>query len=566
MSIKKLFFETAVVLSLVTLLVVTINSFQVHQNASQDLRYLQKQYLNATFEIYKNEIIGDILVGNKLIIKSLLSEIANDRNVGAALSYDNNKLSVGEFNHQTSTQVYKLNLGNEKFASIVLYPLKNLKISNYIDTFLLPLVLEIFVLALGFLFLLGRIKKSLLNPLNEVALNLKLGNIEKFSLKIETVSELKQLCATLQKMTADLRKKARYEAEVIAAKQVAHDIRSPLACLNLLLSYAVALPEKQRIMMRSSIQRITDIANNFQSKAIIEKSSIELISEYENVMLSSLLELLITEKRIQIGLKSNVIIDLNLDKSYGLFSYINPAEFKRVLSNLIDNSLEAFDDKFHHICVTVFADEQSVCIHMEDNGKGIPLNVLPKVGAYGFSYGKDGVKSSGNGLGVYHALKTISSFGGSMTIDSKVNCGTTVVIKLPKVLPPKWFVSSIDLCEINLIIILDDDESIHNLWRDKLLKLKMKYHFEIKHFRFTKDFEAFNHNELLSSTENVLFLMDYEFVGQDMDGLSLVERLAIEKNSIMVTSHYDDFNFREKAISLGVKIIPKSAVSYISLL
>jgi len=566
MGIKKLFFETAIILILITLIVVTINSFQAHRNTSQDLQYLQKQYLNATFEIYKNEIIGDVLVDNKTIIKSLLNEITNDRGVGAILTYNNKTLSTGTFNFQSPVLAYKLNLGNEKFSSIKLYPLKNLKVLNFIDTLLMPLLLETLVLSVGFLWLLRRTKRKLLNPLNELVLNLETGNIEKFSPKVEAVIELKQLCNTLQKMTADLRKKAQYEAEAIAAKQVAHDIRSPLACLNLLLSYATALPENQRILMRSSIQRITDIANELQSKAKKITPTIESEYQRENVMISSLLESLITEKRIQLGLTTNIRIDLNLDKSYGLFANINTIEFTRALSNLIGNSLEAFDNRSHLIFVTVDYDEDHVIIRIEDDGKGIPEDVLDKVGNYGFSYGKEGLKSSGSGLGVHHALKTIASFGGTLSIDSKIKSGTSVFIKLPKVSPPQWFVSKIELSQIKLIVILDDDESIHNLWRDKLQVQKKQYNFEVKHFKLVKEFEHFFYSDLTYSKDKVLFLVDYEFVDQNTNGLKIIEKLHLERSSILVTSHHDDSSIRERTIASGViRIIPKSIVSYIPL-
>ncbi|MFX6861644.1 hypothetical protein ABTH25_19975, partial [Acinetobacter baumannii] len=61
--------------------------------------------------------------------------------------------------------------------------------------------------------------------------------------------------------------KALFEAEAKSAKQVSHDIRSPLASLTLLLSDMSELEEEKRNLMRSVIQRISDIANSFYDKA-----------------------------------------------------------------------------------------------------------------------------------------------------------------------------------------------------------------------------------------------------------------------------------------------------------
>ncbi len=75
MRIKKLFYETAVLLTIITLFIVIFNSIQVQRNASLWLQEIQEQYLNATFEIYQNQLIGDIFVGDNNIISSLIQEI-----------------------------------------------------------------------------------------------------------------------------------------------------------------------------------------------------------------------------------------------------------------------------------------------------------------------------------------------------------------------------------------------------------------------------------------------------------------------------------------------------------
>ncbi len=564
MGIKKLFFETAAILTFITLAVVTINSFQVYRNAAKSLEHLQTQYLNATFEIYKNEIIGDILIGNDNILLSLLNDIASTRGVGSILIHDKKILRTAGYATQLPLLTYKLNLGNEQFEEIQLYPLKNLQMFKWMDTILIPLALEMLILCFGFLLLLASIKRKLMNPLNNLVLSLGTGNIEKFSPTVGTVIELKQLCITLQKMNVDVRKKAQYEAESITAKQVAHDIRSPLACLNLLLSYVTDLPENHRVLMRASIQRITDVANVLQSKAKKINTLIELEPQPKTIMISSLLELLVTEKRIQLGLSTTVCIDLNIDKAYGLFAKINVTEFERVLSNLLDNSLEAFDDTPHHILIVVDYAVNEIIIRIEDDGKGIPAHLLDKMGTYGFSYGKDHLKSSGSGIGLYHAIKTIDWFGGTLTVHSTLDVGTSIVIKLPPSASPAWFVKGIELAHVKLVLILDDDDSIHNLWRERLAKQPVAV--AIHHFASIQEFEHFVVHNLTCPFAHVLCLIDYEFVGQSVNGLSVIDGLNLNASSILVTSHYDDACVREEAMALGVGIIPKGVAAYVPLL
>lgn len=59
-----------------------------------------------------------------------------------------------------------------------------------------------------------------------------------------------------------IRETSRSAAMCQVAEQVAHDIRSPLSALDMVLKDLKELPEEKRLMVRSATQRITDIANN----------------------------------------------------------------------------------------------------------------------------------------------------------------------------------------------------------------------------------------------------------------------------------------------------------------
>jgi signal transduction histidine kinase len=114
-------------------------------------------------------------------------------------------------------------------------------------------------------------------------------------------------------------------AEVAA--QVAHDVRSPLAALNMFISRTDVLPEEQRLVLRRAVNRINDIANNLinMNRRIIKAQknqdlSETTIEESETLLVSSLVDSLVSEKRLQFrdDLEIEIITDLTTD-SYGLF-------------------------------------------------------------------------------------------------------------------------------------------------------------------------------------------------------------------------------------------------------
>jgi len=60
-----------------------------------------------------------------------------------------------------------------------------------------------------------------------------------------------------------------------------------------------------------------------------------------------------------------------------------------VLSNLINNSIESFDENSHYVYITVEKLTDLIQITLQDDGKGIPAEVMDKIGQRGFSYGKE---------------------------------------------------------------------------------------------------------------------------------------------------------------------------------
>src|SRR5690606_29981462 len=137
-----------------------------------------------------------------------------------------------------------------------------------------------------------------------------------------------------------------------------------------------ALPEDNRILIRSAVNRIRDIANSLlrsrQSNSVFQDQRQPVVC-----LLPSLVDTLLTEKRTQYRSRLDVEIEGKFDvKSYGLFLSIEPLSFKRVLSNLVDNAVESLPDAKGKVCIRMHGDT-NVIVEISDNGKGIPANIIP---------------------------------------------------------------------------------------------------------------------------------------------------------------------------------------------
>lgn len=343
------------------------------------------------------------------------------------------------------------------------------------------------------------------------------------------------------------------------AKQVSHDIRSPLTALNIVLNEAKELDEEKRILVRNAVNRINDIANTL-IVGDSQKEKTEQQSGYKGILISPLIDSVVSEKRVQIREKQCIEIEAEILEGYGLFAIVDPVELKRVISNLVNNSIEAFSENIGKIVVSVHAESHEILINVSDNGSGIPESIKHQLGHMGISFGKGSLKNgSGSGLGIYHAKKTIEEAGGAFEIASTPNLGTTITMRLEKAIPPKWFVENIELSLPKTIVSLDDDISIHQIWRSRIYSSpeenKNLFH---KSFTSASSFSSYVERIDKSSLNMHLFLVDFELINQNYDGISIIKKLGIAKQSILVTSRYDEYSIQDACELSGIKLVPKA--------
>jgi len=377
-------------------------------------------------------------------------------------------------------------------------------------------------------------------------------------------SKVNRLLEELQSHRNRIEKQQKMSELGELAAQISHDIRSPLAALEIISGDVAQLPEDKRILIRSAVGRIRDIANSLLNKqqahlsnaavpGSAEGSQLEL-DAVSPQLLSSLIESLVTEKRLQFRARPHVEIEAWLDAtSYGIFAKVQPVEFKRLLSNLIDNSVEAFGAGSGSARVNLSTRGDRAIVSVQDNGKGIPPEILAKLGRRGVSFGK----ADGSGLGLYHARTSAESWGGILEIASKVGKSTTVTVDLPLAPAPAWFVSELMLVPGRTVVILDDDASIHQVWQGRLDALMSSGRaVEIAHFSAPDDFRNWVRGNGKKAAE-ALYLLDYELSGHAETGLSLAEELGIGERAVLVTSRYEDPGILEGCRTLKAQMIPK---------
>ncbi|MBF0364198.1 MAG: HAMP domain-containing histidine kinase [Oligoflexia bacterium] len=582
-SIKKYLAENFIkVLSGMLLVVVLLFAvLTLHQVKRIENVYIDR--INNIVKLNFNDFLNEIALKDYISLQDHLKILKDQLMVDKIhLTLDNGfSLLEGPMNDESFFKIYKPHI--IEFSDQQNYFPS--KLTVYFDhslkkNFLIPLftfysfTLSLFILFVIFLFLFIyiKIKKEIMDPLSSMTDSFI--NITPLRSGNEKLFEINKLIEAVNSYSALIEEKKSIEissekamALSKMARQVSHDVRSPLAALNMIIRQNLKeLPEETRISIRQQIDRIQDIANSLLIKNKQPHTNADdAIMRTE--LLSSIIEEIITEKRLNFRAHLNLSIegDIYDKQSYGLFAKINLREMKRLLSNLINNAAEALSNYRGKITIKLLSpDEKSINILVEDNGRGIPKEILESLGAEGMSYGKENNAESGNGLGLHHAHTTIEKWGGKINITSEVAKGTTITIILPKAETPKWFISKLSLWPSpkQAVVILDDDQGIHHTWDNRLKENSIdKYEIKVFHLSTPSAFREWVENHKYAY-DKILYLSDFELLDFKESGLDLLEELKLN-NAILVTSHYENEKIRDRCDRLGVRLMPKMLAGFV---
>ena len=214
-----------------------------------------------------------------------------------------------------------------------------------------------------------------------------------------------------------------------------HDLRSPLSviegCAGLLQDRNPGLHRddlKLLGMITRSVQRITQILEDFQTLTSIKDGSIELSPQPTSLGL--LAEFHAEEYKAAAAEKNmDISSQCPLDLPPAL---VDEAQFSRVLSNLLSNAVKYGKEggSIQVKCGTHEAEPGRLYIEVSDDGPGIPERELPHVFEK-FKRGTTSTGTRGNGLGLAIVKALTEMHGGVVQAHSTEGIGTTIRVELP---------------------------------------------------------------------------------------------------------------------------------------
>lgn len=181
-----------------------------------------------------------------------------------------------------------------------------------------------------------------------------------------------------------------------------------------------SLSEATTLLTRAvhGIDQIRELVMNLKNFSRMDREKItdyDLNQGLDNVLL---LATPVLKKRIKVV------------RDYGEIPAIvcSPSQINQVFLNVISNAAQAIEGENGVITIQTRAKADGAVVTIQDNGKGIPKEVLPRIFDPFFTTKKVG---EGTGLGLSISHKIVEEHGGSIAIDSVVGGGATVTVTLP---------------------------------------------------------------------------------------------------------------------------------------
>lgn len=214
-----------------------------------------------------------------------------------------------------------------------------------------------------------------------------------------------------------------------------HQLRTPATGVKqylgmLLDGYTGKLTSRQHDFLQTaydSNERQLHIINDLLQVAQVDTEKMQL--HYSEINLVALLHSIIDEQKPNFTTKNQSIVFSSRYKK--LYIAVDERRLRMALENIIDNA-HKYTPERKNVTVRLQKQSDTVLIRVIDEGIGIAMKDLHKVfEKFSRLSPPDASHQEGSGLGLYWAKRVVEFHGGTITIQSKPNKGTTFTVSLP---------------------------------------------------------------------------------------------------------------------------------------
>ena len=280
-----------------------------------------------------------------------------------------------------------------------------------------------------------------IGKLQQATKNIRDGNLD-FTLETGDDDEIGQLCQDFEEMRIRLKEsteeKMQYDKEnKELISNISHDLKTPITAIKGyvegILDGVASSPEKLDKYIRTIYNKANDMDRLIDELMFYSKIDTNKIPYvFSKINVASYFGDCVEEVGLDMDARN---IEL------GYFNYVDEdvmiiadaEQLKRVINNIISNSVKYLDKKKGIINIRIKDDGDFIQVVIEDNGKGIAAQDLPYI--FDRFYRTDSSRNSsqgGSGIGLSIVKKIVEDHGGRIWATSKEGIGTEIHFVLRK--------------------------------------------------------------------------------------------------------------------------------------
>jgi cell cycle sensor histidine kinase DivJ len=261
----------------------------------------------------------------------------------------------------------------------------------------------------------------------------------------------------IQEQALDLARTAAEQADASKSRFLAtmsHELRTPL---NAIIGFSEMIAQEDVLMIdaarrkeyaqliNDSGQHLLSVVNGILDMSKMESGNFEISPEPfapRTALLNCCNLLALKARENGIDLVTRAAEDLPVITG-------DPRAFKQILLNLVSNAIK-FTERGGTVTVSARVEGPRLVVRVADNGVGISAEDLKRIGDPFFQAGKTYQRRhEGTGLGLSIVRSLVALHGGEMTVQSKIDEGTTVAVALPLAFTPPAEQPSSNIATLN---------------------------------------------------------------------------------------------------------------------
>jgi heavy metal sensor kinase len=405
------------------------DEIEIGKNDSLDVEFdaIWNQIYEHTLLTPKKQIIQIRDRNNDLLYKSGLGK--------EVIEFDNIPYNITKLVTiwNANGQPIRLAVSQDQYMKVYVgYPISEINdvLGNLFSIFLYFIPIALIVSVFGGYFLAVRSFKPV-DEIRQTALAITAQNLDRRIQYTEVDDELGKLAATFNEMIIRLQNSFNQIQQF--SIDASHELRTPLTImrgeLELALSSKKQSTDEYRHVLSSVLEetmRMTSIIENLLAltKADLGRAQ----TNFEDVWLREIVEELHEDSEMLAENKHITVDAGTLDDALILG---DPIRLRQLLLNLIDNAIK-YTPKNGTVTISLLRETDKAKIIVKDTGIGIPLEEQSKI--FDRFYRVDKARSremGGSGLGLSISKWIVELHGGSISVESEPNVGSTFTVHLP---------------------------------------------------------------------------------------------------------------------------------------